>query len=494
MKESRAFHEYVLRQGRIVRGLKLDDISLESVLTAEGDKIPVPILSAAMECVTGSEMAIMLARHGAMGVLPAGRNISIEAQLEALRKVKRDKAGFVENVITVRPDDPIRLLTEIEAQHGYSSFPVVDRSKKLVGIITEKRYHPENDLELPVRERMIPLDSLVVGRQGISLSEANERMIKAGIGLLPIIDEEGVLKSVVFYKDLKKHVRYKNAFVDSKQRLKVAAAISTHEHDIERAEALVREGVDYIFIDASHGYSDYQRDTIARVKALGVPVWGGNVTDAEGFNYLVEAGADGVKLGMGVGAGCITTEVKGYGSGQDLAALEIVGARNRYYKKTGRYIPLCWDGGIETTHTMIIAYAFGLDLIMMGKYFAGFTESPGELTPKEVQVIVNPLTMETTRMIAYFKPYWGEASARGRNIGRYQSDRDSTHFTLEGKEGWVLHKGRFEDHFKHTLKAIKSAVLGQGVRSLEEFRRVAPKRLMRLSPEAQRIQLGTRLL
>jgi IMP dehydrogenase len=417
-----------------------------------------------MEAVSGDRLAIALAQHGGLSVLPAG-NVTQEQQLDYLRAVKRFKAGFVESVITVSDDTPIEKLVELERSSGYSTFPVVDRAGRLVGLITEKKYNPATDRHLPVSERMLPLDRLVVGKHGISLSEANRKIFESGIGVLPIIDEDQMLRSVVFFRDLKHTHLYPHAAVDNHKRLQVAVAVSTHPEDQERAQALVAEGADLLVVDASDGFSEYMRSTVVRLKTLGVPVVAGNVVDADGFDYLAESGVDAVKVGIGSGSICTTRRVKAIGRGQATAVYEVAMARERHFARTGRYVPVISDGGIEGTGDMAVALALGADVLMMGKYFAGFEESPTNSFAKRLPVLFSGQVAEVEVTV---KPYWGEASPRAKNVRRYQQD-DPRSFVIEGEEGYVLYKGSLHKSLPRDLQALRGTLSSCGGSNLSEF-------------------------
>ena len=461
---SRTFSEYVILPGKTRRDTKITDVDVSGRLSHDIN-IPVPFLSSAMQSVTGHELAVSLALQGGLGVVPC--SIPAEEQVEQVAKVKRYRSGFVYNPMTVGPGDKISTLNEIEKSFGYSTFPVVE-SGKLVGLITEKKYHPEKDVSMEVRQRMIPMERLITGSEGITLDEANEKMFESGIGALPIIDAAGNLKSIVFYKDLKKHMVYPNAFVDGEKRLRVAAAVSTHPEDHERARALVRSGADFLVVDSSDLFSDFGEEAIAEMKKLGVPVIAGNVIDAEGYTFLANLGADAVKIGQGSGSICTTRRVKSSGRGQATAVADCAKARDELFGKTGKYVPVCSDGGISSTGEMAIAFALGADTIMMGKYFAGFTESPTQLTEKRFRVSGHDAKNRIEEVSAYVKPYWGEASARAKNIRRY-GHSDPRTFVIEGEEGFVLHKGRLRDQLPKDLLALKAAISGAGFNNLAGF-------------------------
>lgn len=463
--QSATFREFILLPRETRGEHALSSVSLAGRL-ADGLPLAIPFMSAAMESVSGSELAIALAQHGGLAVLPAGK-VEVEDQVANVEAVKRFKSGFVEDALTVRPTTRLRELLETEARTGYSTFPVTDEEGHLLGLITEKKYHPKRDGDLTVAERMIPREKLSVGREGMSLSEANDKVFEMGLGVLCVVDAQDRLRSVVFFRDLKNAQRFPDATIDAQKRLRVAAAMSTHEEDLERARLCVKAGADALCIDASDGYSQFMRTTIERAKELGVPVVAGNVVDAAGFHYLAESGADAIKIGIGSGSICTTRRVKAIGRGQATAVRAVARARDAWAEKTGKYLPLISDGGLEGTGDMAVALAMGADILMMGKYFAGFAESPTTSFTKRLPVLFSGQVSDVSVTV---KPYWGEASARAKNVRRYQQDDPRT-FVIEGEEGYVLFKGSLHDIMPRDLKAIKGTLSSCGCRNLEEFRR-----------------------
>ncbi len=460
---SSTFREFILLPRRTQAQQGLQKVDLGTRITHDL-RLNIPFMSAAMEAVSGDRLGISLAQHGGMAVIPAG-NVSPQDQLDMVKAVKRFKAGFVERAISVSPDMPIQKVIDLERQHGYSTFPVVDRQGKLAGLITEKKYNPWTDAELLVQERMLPLEKLVVGRHGMSLGDANRLIFESGIGVLPIVDEEGTLRSVVFFSDIKRSHQYPDGVVDGQKRLRVAGAISTHPEDEERAKNLVEAGADILVVDASDGYSEFMTGTLQRLKKYGVPVVAGNVVDAEGFDYLVENGAEAIKVGIGSGSICTTRRVKAIGRGQATAVHQVALARDRHFKKTGRYIPVISDGGIESSGDMSVALALGADVLMMGKYFAGFEESPTASFMKRLPVLFSGQMAEVEVTV---KPYWGEASPRAKNVKRYQQD-DPRSFVIEGEEGYVLYKGSLHKGLPRELMAIRGTLSSCGCATLSEF-------------------------
>ncbi|MBN1699977.1 MAG: IMP dehydrogenase [Spirochaetales bacterium] len=444
-------------------------VSLETRLSRRGDgylSIAVPFLSAAMQAVTGVDMAIAIAHLGGAGVLPASR--TIEEQCRQLETIKRYKAGFQTDIVTFSGDKKISEVLGVMKKTGYSIFPVTDTGLfhgKLTGVITDKDFDPRYDGDLRVEDIMRKDVQCGVGID--DLKEANKIMIGYGRGFLPIVSREGTLEAVVFKKDLDKHIRHPHATVDEKKRIRVGAAVSTHPEDAERAEELVARGADFLVIDSSDGHTVYQAETISRLKKrFNVPVIAGNVVTREGFRMCAELGADAVKIGMGIGSGCITQEVKATGRGQATAIMEIAEERDAM-AASGRYVPLIADGGISSTADIVIALALGADTVMMGNFFARFTESGGKLIRGG-----NGKTM---------KEYWMEGSGKAANHRRYGTS--AAVFFEEGIAGHLPHAGSIYTKLPGYIARITSALSTAGAVSIRELHEKAV--LERISESAK---------
>ena len=450
-----------LKEFRILPGYTPADgslpyVSLGSKLCRSGDDyihLYVPLLSAAMQAVTGTDMAIALAQLGGIGILPVSQ--PIEEQCAKISQVKRFKGGFQTNIMTLSPEQPIATVIDIINQTGYTTFPVTDSGQfhgKLVGIFTDKDFDVRRDRERKVAERMKTDVQLGVDIQG--LSAANELMIKYGRGFLPIVSQDGILQSAVFKKDLDKHLKHPNESIDAQKRLLVGAAVSTHPEDRERVQALVDHEVDVLVIDASDGHTEYQRQMLKFIKSNSeVPVIGGNVVTAQGFEFLVEADADAVKVGMGIASGCTTQEVKATGRGQGSALMDIVAARDERTRKDGVYIPLIADGGISGPADMSVAVALGADSIMMGNFFARYTESEGNLVRNAAGEIV--------------KEYWMEGSMRAHNTRRYAMIKEN--FFEEGISGYVPHVGSIHDKLPTIIQMMRATLATTGCRTIDDL-------------------------
>jgi IMP dehydrogenase len=456
LESAHSLREFRLLTGKTTIDNVMSNVSLKTRLCRSGRgflELNIPFLSAAMQAVSGRELAIALAQHGGISVIPC--SLPIEKQTEIIEQVKKYKAGFQSSVITVEKSDKIENIVNLMKKYGYSSYFVTEggrRNGKLIGMVTEKNFDEKKHLKNTVEDHMIT--KLDTAREGITLKEANQLMIQYGRGTLPIVDKKGNLKYVVFKKDVKKHINFPNSVVDENKRYLVAAAVSTQPKDKERIDALLETPVDALFIDASDGFSQFQADTLKYVKSKRkIPVVGGNVITKEGFNFLAKAGFDAVKVGMGIGSGCTTQEQKGTGRGQATALMDVCKARDEHYKKTGSYIPVIADGGMSTASQMIIALAIGADACMMGSFFAQYTEGAGP--------------MRKHPKLGYLKEYWMEASAKAKNFGRYDS---CEHIWFEeGVEGFVTHSGSIHKRLPESILKLKSSISSAGCKNIEEL-------------------------
>ena len=450
-----------LKEFRILPGYTPPDgnalnVSLATRLCARGSaflRLNTPFMSAAMQAVTGTEMAIAIAQLGGIGILPVSQ--TIEEQCDKIDRVKRFKAGFQTNITTLSPRHTIANVIEIMDETGYSTFPVTDSGAfhgKLMGIITDKDFDVRRDHACRVEERM--RTDVQAGVDIEDLKQANQLMIKYGRGFLPIISTDGVLQTVVFKRDLDKHLKHPNESIDDQKRLLVGAAVSTHPEDRERVQCLVEHEVDVLVIDASDGHTQFQRQMLEWIKSNSdVPVIGGNVVTARGFEFLTEAGVDALKVGMGIASGCTTQEIKATGRGQASALMDIASARDELAQREGRYVPLISDGGISGPAEMSVALALGADSLMMGNFFARYTEGAGNLVRDAGGEIV--------------KEYWMEGSAKARNLRRYAQLKDL--FFEEGITGYVPHTGSIYDKLPLVLQILRSSMATAGCRTIEEL-------------------------
>jgi IMP dehydrogenase len=315
-------------------------------------------------------------------------------------------------------------------------------------------------MDRTVKEFMTPFASLIYAKEGISLKEANDMIWDHKLNCLPIVDSNEKLLYFVFRKDYDSHKENPNELLDNNKRLITGAGINTRDYK-ERVPALVEAGADILCVDSSDGYTEYQGETIRYIKEAfdgKVYVGGGNVVDREGFLYLVEAGADFVKVGVGGGSICITREQKGIGRGQATAVIEVANARDEYFKSTGIYIPICSDGGIVHDYHIVLALAMGADFIMLGRYFARFDESP----TRKLKVGGN-----------FVKEYWGEGSNRARNWQRYDMGGEQKLEFEEGVDSYVPYAGKLKDNLDTTVSKIKATMCTCGTVNIEQLQKEA---------------------
>ena len=462
---SRTFNEYLLIPGLTSKECSPDKISLKTPLVkfAKGHSseivLNIPFVSAIMQSVSDDKMAIALARNGGLSFIYGSQ--PIDNQAEMVRKVKKYKAGFVVSDANLTPENTLSDVLELKEKTGFSTVGITSdgtSNGKLLGMVTSRDYRPSRDgLDKKVKEIMTPFSNLVTGKFGISLDEANDIIWDNKVNALPIIDEQQNLKYFVFRKDYDNHKNNPEELLDSHKRLLVGAGVNTRDFT-ERIPRLVEAGVDVMCIDSSDGFSEWQKEAIKFVRDSygdSVKIGAGNVVDRDGFNYLAEAGADFIKVGIGGGSICITREQKGIGRGQATALIEVSKARDEYFEKNGVYIPVCSDGGIVQDYHMVLAYAMGADFIMMGRYFARFDESPS----KKLMVGGN-----------YVKEYWGEGSNRARNWQRYDMGGNNSLKFEEGVDSYVPYAGKLKDNTDITVGKIKSTMCSCGALSLPELK------------------------
>ncbi len=467
-QESRTFSEYLLVPNLTTRDNTPENVDLSTAIVRyrKGEEksrlsINIPLVSAVMQAVSDDGMAIALSRSGGLSFIYASQ--SVESQAEMVSKVKKYKAGFVTSDSNVTPDATLADVLAIKARTGHSTIAVTadgTANGRLLGIVTSRDYRISRTLPgTPVRSFMTPFDHLVYAREGINLSEANDIIWEHKLNSLPIIDKDQRLQYLVFRKDYDDHKQNPAQLMDSKKRLVVGAGINTRDYN-ERVPALLDAEVDILCVDSSDGFTEFQRETIQTIKKKypDVKIGGGNVVDREGFMYLVESGADFVKVGIGGGSICITREQKGIGRGQASAVIEVAKARDEYYEKTGIYIPLCSDGGIVHDYHVTLALAMGADFVMMGRYFARFDESP---------------TKKVKRGNSYVKEYWGEGSNRARNWQRYDLGGNANMKFEEGVDSYVPYAGKLKDNLDVTLNKIRATMSSCGAKSIRQLQETA---------------------
>lgn len=410
-------------------------------------QLNIPVMSAAMDTVTESELAIALARQGGMGIIH--RNLSPESQAEEVDKVKRSESGMIVDPITLPPTATLADAEAVMSRYHISGVPITDESGKLVGILTNRDVRFATDFSHRIEEFMTH-ENLVTAKLGTTLQDAQEILHKYRIEKLPLVDEAGYLKGLITYKDILKRQDYPSAAKDERGRLLVAGAIGVGEAGIERAGHLLEAGVDAVAIDTAHGHSRGVMDTISTLRRQWpqVVIFAGNVVSRQGVKDLVEAGADVVKVGVGAGSICTTRIVSGAGMPQLTAILECAAMG----RKLGK--PIVADGGIRYSGDITKALATGASCVMLGSLLAGLHESPGDIVIREGRS---------------FKEYRGMGSLgamKGRAGDRYQSAQglespspDISGKTVpEGIEGQVPYKGHLRDFVYQLMGGLRSGM------------------------------------
>lgn len=466
LEPSRTFSEFLLIPSLTRKDCTPENVDLKTPVTKykKGEQpdisLNIPFSSAVMQSVSDHNMAIALAQSGGISFIYGSQ--SIEDQAEMVRKVKEYKAGFVVSRSNLTPEHTLKDVLYLKEKNGHSTVAITEDGTpngKLVGIVTSRDYRLSRDSqEKRIIDFMTPVSSLIYGNSGITLSEANDLIWQHKLNCLPIVDEAQRLQYLVFRKDYDAHKENPLALMDTNKSYIVGAGINTKDYK-ERVPALVEAGVDMLVIDASDGYSEWQRETLEYVKLnFNVKIGAGNIVDREGFMYLVESGADFVKVGIGGGSICITREQKGIGRGQASALIDVAEAREAYYKETGTYIPICSDGGIVHDYHITLALAMGADFVMMGRYFARFDESP----TKKLKMGNN-----------FVKEFWGEGSNRARNWQRYDTGGKQGLKFEEGVDSYVPYAGSLRENLDKTISKIKSTMSNCGTRSIEDLQQNA---------------------
>lgn len=466
---SHTFGEYLLVPGYSSEDCIPSNVSLKTPLVRfnkkAGEESPltmnIPMVSAVMQAVSDDKLAIALAKEGGVSFIYGSQ--SIEDQAAMVARVKSYKAGYVTSDSNVRPDQTLEEVVELTEKTGHSTCAVTEDGTahgKLVGIITSRDFRITHcQPNSKVSEYMTPLAKLTVGKEGITLSEANELIWEKKVNQLPVVDSNGNLVSMIFRKDYSTHETNPNELLDSKKRFIVGAGINTRDY-MERVPALIEAGADVFVLDSSEGYSYWQAKALKDIheKWPNAKVGAGNVVDEEGFRFLADAGADFVKIGIGGGSICITREQKGIGRGQATATIDVAAARDKYFKETGIYVPICSDGGIVHDYHVTLALAMGSDFVMLGRYFARFEESPSN------KLVVNG---------QYVKEYWGEGSNRARNWQRYDLGGKKGMAFEEGVDSYVPYAGHLHDGVELTLKKVAHTMCNCGALSIPELQEKA---------------------
>lgn len=446
-------------------GLSFDDVLLTprrtSVLPSEVDTstqflpgitLRSPIVSAPMDTVTESRLAVAIAREGGVGVIH--RNMSIERQAEEVDRVKRSEHGVITNPIKLEPEKSISEAIALMDRYHISGVPIVDKENKLVGILTNRDIRFETDFARPISERMTT-GNLVTTVVGTSLDEAQAILAEHRIEKLPVVDKDGHLMGLITIKDIMKVKRHPGATKDTKGRLVVGAAIGALREPYERAKALQDAGVDFIMIDAAHGHSDGVMNCLKMLKERlpDLKVVAGSAATKQAVRDLIALGADSIRVGIGAGSICTTRVVAGIGVPQFSAVVECAEEAAKHG------IPTIADGGIRSSGDVVKSLAAGGDCVMMGNMFAGCDESPGET--------------EIYRNRAY-KVYRGMGSIGAMKEGssdRYFQIKDNASAMVpEGVEGRVPYKGMVADTMAQIMGGLRSGMGYCGASSLSALR------------------------
>jgi len=463
-------------QDVLTEGLTFDDVLLEparsEVLPAEVDtrtcltrniSLNIPIVSAAMDTVTESHLAIALAQQGGIGIMH--RNMPIERQAEEVDRVKRSESGMIVDPITIEPDAPISAAQALMQRYRISGVPVT-KEGRLVGILTNRDLRFENRWDLPISDVMTK-ENLVTVPVGTTLEQAEAILHRHRVEKLLVVDDQYNLKGLITVKDIQKKLKYPNSAKDSQGRLRVGAAIGATGDFLERAQELVARKADVLAIDTAHGHTTRVMAAVKLIKSKlpNVQLITGNVATYEGAKELASLGVDGIKVGIGPGSICTTRVVSGAGVPQMTAIMEC----SRATREAG--VPLIADGGIKFSGDITKAIAAGADTVMIGSLLAGTDESPGET------ILYQGRT---------FKTYRGMGSLGAMSTGnanRYEQDPNSK-LVPEGIEGRVASKGPLSDLSYQLVGGLRSGMGYCGARNIRELQQKA--RFLRISPAGLR--------
>lgn len=447
-------------------GLTFDDILLvparSNVLPRQTDissyltreiKLNIPFLSAAMDTVTESQMAIAMAAQGGIGIIH--KNMSIEKQADEVDKVKRSESGMIVNPITLTPDRTIREAEQLMSKYHISGIPVVDEKGKLVGILTNRDLRFERESNKLVSQLMTK-ENLITAPLGTTLHEAEKILHKYRIEKLPVVDKKGIIKGLITYKDIMKKKTFPNACKDDLERLRVGAGVGVTSDTLKRVEALISSHVDVIVLDTAHGHSEGVLKTVKEIrkKYKSLQLIAGNIVTKDAALELVSCGVNAVKVGIGAGSICTTRVIAGVGVPQISAVIDVAQALK------GKNIPVISDGGIKQTGDVAKAIAAGADTVMMGGMLAGVEETPGEKVLFEGRS---------------FKVYRGMGSLSAMKQGssdRYFQDVESDikKFVPEGIEGRVPYKGSLADTIYQFIGGLRAAMGYCGAKTINDLK------------------------
>ena len=446
-----------------VEGLTFDDILLvprkSAILPGEVDlstkfskniRLKIPLVSAAMDTVTESRLAVAIAREGGIGIIH--KNMSIEEQVKEIDKVKRSESGVIVDPVSLTPDKNIEEAIELMGRYHISGIPIVDNKKKLVGILTNRDIRFLDNKKYKIEDIMTK-KNLVTAPVATTLEVAKKILHKNRIEKLPIVDDKFILKGLITIKDIEKAKQYPNSSKDPKGRLRVGAAVGISRDTFERTEALIKAKVDVIVVDTAHGHSTRVIEIIKDIKKnYDIELIGGNVATFEGAESLMKAGVDAVKVGIGPGSICTTRIIAGIGVPQITAIQECKRAARKYN------IPLIADGGIKYSGDIVKALAVGADSVMIGSLFAGTEESPGDVVLYKGRS---------------YKEYRGMGSIgamkKGSKDRYFQEETEDSKLVPEGIEGRVSYKGSLSACIFQLLGGVRSGMGYCGVKNLQEL-------------------------
>jgi IMP dehydrogenase len=437
-----------------------DQVDVSTWLTPK-IRLNVPLLSAAMDTVTESRTAICMAQEGGIGIIH--RNLSVEAQVAEVEKVKKSEAGMIVDPITMHPEQKVAEAMELMAKYRISGLPITDEQGRLVGILTNRDLRFERNLDRSIRDVMTR-ERLVTVPPGTTLEEAKVILHEHRIEKLPVVDDSFVLAGLITIKDIEKARKYPYSCKDSMGRLRVGAAVGVGADRDSRVEALLRHGVDVIAVDTAHGHAQMVLDSVRAIKSQwpDCQIIAGNVATAEATEALLDAGADAVKVGVGPGSICTTRVVAGVGVPQISAIHEAAKVADR------RGHPIIADGGIKYSGDITKALAAGASSVMIGSVIAGTEESPGELVLYQGRS---------------YKVYRGMGSLGAMQIGSrdryFQSVREESELVPEGIEGRVPYRGQLSANVFQLVGGLRAGMGYTGCKSIDELRKNA--RFVRIS-------------
>jgi len=446
------YDDLVLMPSHIHFGV--NQVSIKSRLT-RNIELYSPFVSSPMDTVTEYNMAINMALHGGIGIIHS--NMPAENQADQVRKVKKFKNGFITDPVCLSPEDTVEEVFRIKNTLGYSGIPITEKGKlgqKLVGIVSNRDFGFVEDPSVKLKDIMTKRENLIVAQEGVSLEGANDLLKKCKKGKLPVVNSKDELVALIARRDLQKNLDYPNATKDKQNKqLLVGAAIGTHPSDMERAKVLVEAGVDVIVVDSSQGDSIYQLEMVQHLKKSypDVDVIGGNVVVPSQALHLIQAGVDGLRVGMGIGSICTTQEVCAVGRAQASAVYHVARFARKYN------IPIVADGGIKSTGHITKALLLGASCVMMGSMLAGTEEAPGEY-----------FYQDGIRL----KRYRGMGSLEAMQKGsekRYVWDVAKTHIKVaQGVSGTVQDKGTLSRYIPYLIQGVRHGMQDAGVENLNE--------------------------